>query len=142
MTQTAPAVTGRTGYATDRTLAKYILLGMITLGIYGLWLTARSGEDLNAIAGPADNKRTMNLWLLALIVGPVTLGIGYLVWFHKFADRIGAEQARRGLPRTIAAKDYWLWNVLGAAIVVGPVIFANKWLTAMNALAADANARG
>jgi hypothetical protein len=34
-------------FDTNRSLLKYILLGIITFGIYDVWVLARAGEDLN-----------------------------------------------------------------------------------------------
>ena len=45
---------------TNRSLLKYILLGIITFGIYDVWVLARAGEDLNVIASRWDGRRTMN----------------------------------------------------------------------------------
>ncbi|KAB1654544.1 DUF4234 domain-containing protein [Pseudoclavibacter chungangensis] len=129
-------------YDTNRSLTKFVLLGIITFGIYMIWSTARAGDDLNAIASRWDNRRSMNFWLLALVVGPLTLGIAPLVWWHVTSERIGNEQQRRGLPVTVTAADFWLWSILGAVIFVGPFIFMHKWLTGMNQLCADFNARG
>ena len=125
---------------TNRSLVKFILIGLITFNIYPIYLTARAGEDLNLIASRWDNKRTMNYWLIALLLGPITLGVMIFVWWHGFSNRIGDEQRRRGLPVTVTAKEFWLWNVLGILIIVGPFIFAHKWLTAMNELCASYNA--
>lgn len=33
-------------------------------------------------------------------------------------SRIGVEQAARGLPATVTAATYWLWNILGSLIIV------------------------
>lgn len=127
---------------TNRSLTKFILIGIVTLYIYQMFVLARLGEDLNMIASLYDNKRTMNYWLVALLVGPITLSIMDFVWFHSVSDRLGNEQARRGLPRTISATDFWLWGVLGSVIIVGPFIYMHKLLHSMNALAADYNMRG
>lgn len=132
----------RANYDTNRSLLKVILIGFITLSIYGLWVTARAGEDLNSVASRWDNKRSMNYWLLALIVGPVTFGIGHLVWWHKTSNRIGNELQRRGQPKTVAASDFWLWGVLGTFIIVGPFVFLHKWLKGMNHLCAHFNEHG
>lgn len=129
-------------FDTNRSLTKYILLGLITLGIYAIWVTARGGEDLNAVAGRWDNKRSMNYWLLVLLVTPITLGIAGFVWWHKTSNRIGNELQRRGYRREVSASDFWLWQVLGTLIIVGPFVFMYKWLHAMNTLCADYNARG
>lgn len=72
----------------------------------------------------------------------VNFGIGWLVWYHKLSGRIGVEQAARGLPVTVTATTYWLWNILGSLIIVGPFIYTYKLLHAMNDLCADYNARG
>lgn len=126
---------------TNRSLTKYVLLGIITLGIYSIWVAARAGSNLNEIASH-DGKRSMNYWLVALLVGPITLGIAVIVWWHKTSNRIGDTQQHRGLERTISATDFWLWNVLGSLIIVGPFIFYHKWLHAMNGLCTDYNAKG
>ncbi|MGC0272569.1 DUF4234 domain-containing protein [Pseudactinotalea sp. Z1739] len=110
--------------------------------MYAIWVTARAGDDLNSIASRWDNKRSMNFWLLALLVGPITLGVGYLVWWHSTSNRIGNELQRRGLQRSVSASDFWLWSILGALIIVGPFIFIHKWLKGVNELCADFSARG
>ena len=60
-------------FDTNRSLLKYILLGIITFGIYDVWVLARAGEDLNVIASRWDGRRTMNFWLVALVISPLTI---------------------------------------------------------------------
>lgn len=84
----------------------------------------------------------MNYWLIILLLGPITFGIMYLVWWNGVASRTGAEQLRRGMPQTVSAADFWLWSILGAAIVVGPFIFMYKGLNAKNELGANYNRFG
>ena len=70
-------------FDTNRSLLKYILLGIITFGIYDVWVLARAGEDLNVIASRWDGRRTMNFWLVALVISPLTIGIAmYLSLIH------------------------------------------------------------
>lgn len=107
---------------TKRSLLKYVLLGLITLGIYDIWQMSEVGETLNLIATRRDGKRTMHYCLMFFLVGWLTLGVGWLVWYHKLSSRIGTEQAARGLPVTVTAATYWLWNILGSLIIVGPFI--------------------
>ncbi|NMM98561.1 DUF4234 domain-containing protein [Bifidobacterium olomucense] len=127
---------------TKRGLLKYILLGLVTLGIYDIWQMSEVGESLNLIASRRDGKKTMHYCLLFFLVGPVTLGIAYFFWFHRMCTRVGEEQAARGMTPTVSAATYWLWGVLGAFIIVGPFIFYYKLLHAMNDLSADYNVRG
>ena len=128
--------------ATSRGLLKFILLSIITLGIYGIVVMTQVGNDINAIASRYDGKKTMHYCLLFFVVAPFTLGIGSIVWMHKISNRIGAELNRRGLNYSFSASTYWLWNVLGTLIIVGPFVYLHKLFTAMNALAADYNVNG
>ena len=43
---------------------------------------------------------------------------------------------------TVTASTFWLWEVLGSLIVVGPFIYHYKMLHAMNDLCASYNAYG
>ncbi len=127
---------------TNRGLAKVILLTIVTLGIYSIVFFSSISDDINAIAGRYDGKKTMHYCLLFFLVGPITLGIGSIVWFHRMSARVGAELTRRGIQYGFGAGTYWGWNVLGALIVVGPFVYLHKLCRAMNQLAADYNARG
>ena len=127
---------------TKRGLLKYVLLGLVTIGIYDIWQMSEVGETLNLIATRRDGKRTMHYCLMFFIFGWLTLGIGWLVWYHRLSARIGAEQAARGQAVTVTAATWWLWGVLGSLIVVGPFVYAYKLLHAMNGICADYNVRG
>lgn len=127
---------------TNRGLLKFFLLSLITLGIYGLVVMAHVSEDTNIVCSRYDGKKTMNFWLLFFLVGPITLEIAAIVWMHKLCARIGNEANRRGLDCNFGAKSFWLWNVLGAIIVVGPFIFYHKLFKTMNVLNQDFNTKG
>lgn len=83
---------------TNRSLLKFILLSIITLGIYGLVVMTKISTEINTIAGPYDNKKTMNYCLVVLIFSWLTMGIVPLVWAHRFSNRVGSELLRRNLP--------------------------------------------
>lgn len=127
---------------TNRSLTKYILLGLVTLGIYPIVIMTTTSEAINTIASRYDGKKTMNYCLLFFLVGWITFGIGWLVWYNNFSTRIGDEQRRRGMAPTVTASTFWLWNVLGSLIIVGPFIYCYKMLHAMNDLCASYNALG
>lgn len=127
---------------TNRSLLKYILLSMITFGIYGLVVMSAVSTDINTIAGRYDGKKTMHFCLVVFIFAWLTLGIVPLVWSHKLCNRVGAELARRGINYRLGAGTFWGWGVLGAFIIVGPFIYIHKLLHSMNLLAADYNTKG
>jgi ABC-type sulfate transport system permease subunit len=126
----------------DRSLIKFILFGIITLGIYPIVFFTGLSSDLNIIASRYDGKKTMHYCLLCFLIGPITCGIAYLVWFHKISGRIGNELNRRGIPYSFGAKDYWLWAILGSLILVGPFVYTYKLAKATNALAEHYNVNG
>ena len=104
-----------------------MLLGLVTFSIYDIWQMSEVGDSLNLLAFKRDGKHTMHYCL---------------VWYHRVSDRIGEEQAARGLPVTVTASTFWLWGILGSLIAVGPFIYNYKLLHAMNDLSADYNVRG
>ncbi len=128
--------------STNRSLLKLILLSIITCGIYGLIVLTSIGNDINVIASRYDGKRTMHFCLIAFVLTPITFGIASIVWIHKISDRIGSQLQARGINYSFNATAFWLWGVLGSFIVIGPFIYYNKLLTAMNLLSEHYNTNG
>lgn len=127
---------------TNRGLLKLILLSLITFGIYPLVVFSSISSDINTIASRYDGKKTMHYCLLLFIVAPITMGIASIVWSHRISNRIGNELKRRGVPYSFSAGDFWLWNVLGSLIVIGPLVYTHKLLKAMNMLCVHYNTYG
>ena len=100
--QTSTAPVGQ--LKTNKSLVKFILLSLITFGIYGIVILSSVSNDINIIASRYDGKRTMHYCLLCFLVGNITFGIGYIVWYHKISNRIGDELNRRGINYSLAQK--------------------------------------
>ena len=127
---------------TNRGLLKYILISMITFGIYGIVVDSAVSSDINIIASKYDGKNTMHFCLMSFVFSPLTLGIYAFIWYHKISNRIGNELARRGINYNFSATDFWLWGILGSFIIIGPFIYKHKMLASMNMLAEDYNIKG
>ena len=127
---------------TNRGLLKTILLSIITLGIYALVQQCHLSEEINTVASKYDGKHTMHYLLVMFLLTPFTLGIGTIVWIHRFCNRIGDELKRRGISYSFGAGTFWGWGVLGCLILIGPLVFAHKQLKAMNLMNGDYNLRG
>jgi len=127
---------------TNRGLIKYILLSLITFGIYGLVIMSCVSSDINIIASKYDGKKTMHFCLLAFIFSWLTFGIAPIVWYHRISARIGRELSRRGIAYSFGAGSFWGWNVLGSLIAIGPFIYVHKLFKAMNLLSEDYNING
>lgn len=127
---------------TNRGLLKFILLSVITFGIYPLVVMSVISSDINLIASRYDGKKTMHFCLLAFIFAGLTFGIAPIVWYHRISARIGAELKRRNIGYSFGAGDYWLWSILGGLIVIGPFVYTHKMFKAMNLLCEDYNING
>jgi len=127
---------------TNKGLLKTILLSIITLGIYPLVVMSAVSNDINTVASRYDGKKTMHFCLLAFIVAPITLGIGGIVWYHRISGRIGDELSRRGIAYSFGAADFWLWNVLGSLIGIGPLVYLHKLFKAVNLMNEHYNTNG
>lgn len=124
-------------FNTNRGLLKYILLSIITFGIYGLVVVCHISEEINVEASPRDGKHTMHFLWIFFLFAELTLGIAALVWRHRISDRIGDELSARNIDYSFGAADFWLWDILGSLIIVGPFIYTHKFLKAMNLLNAN-----
>ena len=127
---------------TNRGLIKYILLSLITFGIYGLVVMSCVSTDINLIASKYDGKKTMHYCLIFFIFTGLTLGIAPLVWYHRISARIGNELRRRNIGYSFGAGSFWGWNILGSFIAIGPLVYLHKLLKAMNLLSNDYNVNG
>ena len=128
-------------HPTDRGLLKFILLSLVTFGIYGLVTWCKVTTEINIVASRYDGKRTCPFFA-AFWLAYVTIGIYGLVWQHNMANRIGAEVRRRGYNYKLSATDFWLWGVLGSLIIVGPLVYCHKLLKAMNLINTNYNMVG
>lgn len=128
---------------TNKGLLKLILLSIITLGIYSIVCYSSVSESINIVAGRYDGKKTMHFCLLFFLVGPITLQIATLVWYHRISARMGNELARRGINYSFGAGTFWGWCVLGSLLFgIGPLVYTHKLLKACNLLCADYNEKG
>ena len=127
---------------TNKGLLKYILLSLITFGIYGIVVMSSVSNDINIVASRYDGKKTMHFCLLIFLVAPITLGIAGIVWYHKISARIGNELKRRNIAYSFGASDYWLWSVLGSLIIVGPFVYLHKLFKATNLMCEHYNTNG
>lgn len=124
-------------YNTSRGLVKLIILNILTFGIYGLFVMSHVSEEINSIASPHDGRHTMHYLLVSFVLSAISLFIVPVVWNHRLCNRIGNELSYRNLGYSFGASAFWLWNVLGAFIIIGPFVYRHKLLKAMNLLNKD-----
>ncbi len=127
--------------ATNRSLTKMFFLGLVTFGIYNMVIYCKMATDLNVAASRYDGRRTMP-YLAMCYLAPLTLFVLPWVWIHNLCDRIKVEMNRRDIDYKFGPATFWLWNVLGSLILVGPFIFIHKLMKAMNLICEDFNKVG
>ena len=72
---------------TDRNGWKFIILNVLTLGIYSIIFFISLSFDLDKVAPKSDRSKTPN-FLAAYILSFFTFSIFLLIWHYHVADRI------------------------------------------------------
>ena len=124
----------------DRNILVFIVLNIITCGIYGLYTIYSLANDVN-IACREDGRTTSGL-LIFILLSIVTCGIYSFYWYYSIANRISANGPRYGMTFQEDGTSILLWMILGSLLcgvgywIAYHIIFKN-----MNALAAAYNNR-
>lgn len=121
-----------------RSLAGFIILSVITLGIYTLYWIYKLAQDVNTIC-EGDGKSTSGL-LKYLFFGLITFGIYDLIWLYMLGDRLQDNAPRYSLSFKESGAHVLLWFLLGALVIVGPFISMYIIIKNTNALAVAYNA--
>lgn len=127
----------------NRSLLSYLLLGFVTLRIWDLFAFSEVAKSYNTATARAEDKMKVHFALVFFILGPFTLGIGALVWFHILTNRVNNEATRRGAPGLVSTLDFWLWGVIGSVFCfLGWWVYVYKLFAAMNYISDSYNKRG
>lgn len=95
----------------DRNLVKYILLNLVTCGIYSWYFIYCWARDVN-IACDGDGKHTGGL-LAWILLSTVTCGIYPFYWYYSLGDRLQINGQRYGMQIREGGGTILLWMVLG-----------------------------
>ena len=141
--QPKPAAQKRPAFQlpTGRGLGKMFWLGLLTFGIYPMVIMSRIPEEMNMVASRYDGQRTQQYYWM-LVLTSLTFGIYPIIWTHNLCNRMGNELRRRNIMYQFDASTFWLWNVLGSLILVGPFIYTHKMMKAMNLINLNYNEKG
>lgn len=105
----------------DRSLFLYIILSLLTCGIYGYYFIYRMAEDVNT-ACREDGGRTPGLAEF-LLLSIVTCGIYTLFWMYDLGNRLQYNGRRYGVPVQESGATILLWYLLGFLCCgIGPYI--------------------
>ena len=99
---------------TDRSLVAYILLSIITCGIYGYYFIYTVARDIN-IACDDDDEETAGLGMFILL-SFITCGFYGLWWEYKLGNRLQKNGPAYGLDIQENGTTILLWRILGSLI--------------------------
>ena len=105
----------------DRGLASYIILSIITCGIYSYYFIYKMAHDVN-IACEGDGENTSGLVAFVLL-SLITCGIYAWFWYYNLGNRLAANGPRYGLSIQENGTTVLLWQIFGAFICgIGPFV--------------------
>jgi len=123
---------------TDRSLVIYILLSLVTCGIYSLYFIYSLAKDVNVVCY-GDGKETAGLVKLILL-SLVTCGIYSFFWYYSLGDRLQQNAPRYGLNFTESGTTILLWLLVGCLLAgIGGYIAMYFIIKNTNALCVEYN---
>lgn len=108
----------------DRGLLAYILLSIITCGIYSYYFLYKMAHDVN-IACEGDGEETAGL-VAFILLSLVTCGIYAWIWYYKLGNRLAANAPRYGMTFQENGTTVLMWLLFGSLLCgIGPFIAMN-----------------
>lgn len=115
----------------SRSLLTYILLSIITCGIYSYFFIYKMAHDVN-IACSGDGEETPGL-VAFILLSIITCGLYSYYWYYKLGNRLASNAPRYNMSFQENGTTILLWCIVGALLCgLGPFI-------AMNILIKNAN---
>ncbi len=125
---------------TNRNILLYIVLSIITLGIYSYYFVYKLAQDINIMCAN-DGEKTGGL-VAFILLSFVTCGIYEVYWMYKIANRLYNNAPSYGLRFNENGTTILLWYVVGLLLCfLGPIIAMYFIVRNTNAMASAYNAR-
>lgn len=119
---------------TNRSLIKYILLCLITFGIYGLFFWHKYVQDVNTLCS-GDGKNTRGI-LALILLSIITLGIYGFVWTYGMQNRLRDKAGRMGTGPISGGGTILLWQIFGSLLFgLGPLVATYIQIHSINTVA-------
>ena len=108
-----PGIKRRIFMVEQRSIVTYIILTIVTCGIFGIYWFVCLTNDVNTVSGDINGTSGG----VAVLLSIVTCGIYGLYWAYKQGDKIDFAKRQRGVPSTNTGIMYLLLSVFGLGIV-------------------------
>lgn len=125
---------------TDRSIIMYILLTLVTCGIYGWYFIYCLARDVNTVCA-GDGKNTSGLGMYILL-SFVTCGIYPIFWMYSLGNRLAENAPRYGMNFQENGSTVLLWYLVGMLLCgIGPLVAMNIVISNTNRLCTAYNIR-
>lgn len=125
---------------TNRSLITYIILTILTCGIYGFYFIYKLAKDVNEMC-KEDGDKVGGL-LVYILLSYLTCGIYSFYWLYKIQNRLQAAGPRYGINITESGTTVLLWLILGSFLCgIGSFYGLYIIIKSANAVGAAYNAR-
>jgi len=122
----------------DRGLVSYILLSIVTCGIYGYYFLYQMAHDVN-IACDGDGENTAGL-VQFIVLSIVTCGIYSFFWQYQLGNRLANNASRYGMSFQENGTTVLMWDLFGAILCgIGPYVAMNILIKNSNSICAAYN---
>ena len=122
----------------DRNLVAYILLSIITFGIYSWYFIYKMAHDVN-IACEEDGDSTIGL-VGFILLSFITCGIYGLIWEYQLGNRLQSNAKRYGLEFVENGTTVLMWSIFGSLLCfIGAFVATNILIKNSNAICAEYN---
>lgn len=109
----------------QRRLWKYIVFGILTIGIYPLVFMYKMTNDINTACNAVqdeDEYRSPN-YIIVILLSLITFSIYGFFWYYKQGNRIKHVGDKYGLQIDEKGSTYLLWSLLGSFLFgIGPYV--------------------
>ena len=117
----------------DRGLLVYILLSIITCGLYSYYFLYKLAADVN-VACQGDGKNTAGL-IQFIVLSFLTCGIYAWIWYYNLGNRLAENAPRYGLTFSENGTSILMWLIFGSMICgIGPFVAMNILIKNSNAI--------
>lgn len=138
--QSASAPMGYGPIKADRSLIGWLLLSLVTCGIYSFYFLYCLARDVNTLCQD-DGDYTPGLAEFILL-SFVTCGFYAYYWYYKIGNRLQANAPHYGLVFQENGTTVLLWQIFGALLCgLGPIFAMNIIINNTNAMATAYNTR-
>lgn len=122
----------------DRSLLSYILLSIVTFGIYDIWYLHHLAKDVNTLCKETGNK-TSGVGALILF-SILTCGLYGLFWWFRIADMLNRAARKKDIPTEVNGGAVLLCMIFSSFTMgITALVATHQILGATNRLAADYN---